>query len=117
MKQISEEEVLKEMIEYLGADSERRNVKYFTDEYNPSDNSEPTLDQLKTYCNRRGMVIMTFDLFNEMKSRWSEVVKHGHWISHGSYFTCSVCGEEQYGVDTGRYYCPNCGAKMDEEEE
>lgn len=43
-----------------------------------------------------------------------ELVKHGHWISHGSYFTCSVCGEEQYGIDTGRYYCPNCGAKMDE---
>lgn len=40
--------------------------------------------------------------------------KHGHWISHGSYFTCSVCGEEQYGVDTGRFYCQNCGAKMDE---
>lgn len=41
-------------------------------------------------------------------------IKHGHWISHGSYFTCSVCGEEQYGVDTGRFYCQNCGAKMDE---
>ena len=41
-------------------------------------------------------------------------VKRGYWISHGSYFTCSVCGEEQYGIDTGRYYCQNCGAKMDE---
>lgn len=45
----------------------------------------------------------------------SEPVKHGRWISHGSYFTCSVCGEEQYGVDTGRYYCQNCGAKMEKE--
>ena len=45
----------------------------------------------------------------------AEPVRHGRWISHGSYFTCSVCGEEQYGVDTGRYYCPNCGAKMDGE--
>ena len=41
-------------------------------------------------------------------------VRHGHWIWHGSYHTCSVCGEEQYGVDTGRFYCQNCGAKMDE---
>lgn len=44
------------------------------------------------------------------------LVRHGKWISHGSYFTCSVCGEEQYGIDTGRYYCQNCGAKMDQEE-
>lgn len=43
----------------------------------------------------------------------AEPVRHGRWISHGSYFTCSACGEEQYGIDTGRYYCPNCGAKMD----
>lgn len=42
----------------------------------------------------------------------AEPVRHGKWISHGSYFTCSVCGEEQYGIDTGRYYCQNCGAKM-----
>ena len=40
-------------------------------------------------------------------------VKRGKWISHGSYFVCSVCKEEQYGVDTGRYYCPNCGARME----
>ena len=40
-------------------------------------------------------------------------VKHGHWIWTGSCQICSICDEEQYGVDTGRYYCPNCGAKMD----
>lgn len=43
-------------------------------------------------------------------------VKHGHWIWTGSCQVCSICDEEQYGVDTGRYYCPNCGAKMDGEE-
>lgn len=42
----------------------------------------------------------------------AEPVRHGKWISHGSYSTCSVCGEEQFGIDTGRYYCQNCGAKM-----
>lgn len=45
-----------------------------------------------------------------------EPIRHGKWISHGSYFTCSVCGEEQFGIDTGRYYCQNCGAKMEGEE-
>lgn len=41
------------------------------------------------------------------------LVIHGKWINHGSYFTCSVCDEEQFGIDSGRYYCQNCGAKMD----
>ena len=40
-------------------------------------------------------------------------VKHGEWIYTGSCQVCSICDEEQYGVDTGRFYCPNCGAKMD----
>ena len=38
--------------------------------------------------------------------------KTGHWINCGSFVTCSECGEEQYGIDTGRFYCQNCGAKM-----
>lgn len=40
-------------------------------------------------------------------------VIHGEWIWTGSCQVCSLCNEEQYGLDTGRYYCPNCGAKMD----
>jgi len=42
-----------------------------------------------------------------------DLVRHGKWINHGSFVTCSVCNEEQYGIDTGRFYCQNCGAKMD----
>ena len=56
----------------------------------------------------------------------ADVVKarHGHWLldSSGAEF-CSECGE--YPFDDGEYhisgwsskYCPNCGAKMDEEEQ
>ena len=54
------------------------------------------------------------DVIDEQPTVDAETVRHGHWIWCGSYYTCSVCGEEQYGVDTGRYYCQNCGAKMDE---
>ena len=39
--------------------------------------------------------------------------RHGHWIDTGSGQECSVCGEIQYGYDSGRHYCPNCGAKME----
>ena len=41
-------------------------------------------------------------------------VKHGHWKDTGSGQECSVCGEIQYGYDSGRHYCQNCGAKVDE---
>lgn len=51
-------------------------------------------------------------------------VRHGHWLldSSGAEF-CSECGE--YPFDDGEYhisgwsskYCPNCGAKMDGEEQ
>lgn len=53
-----------------------------------------------------------------------EPVRHGRWLldSSGAEF-CSECGE--YPFDDGEYhisgwsskYCPNCGAKMDKEEE
>ena len=42
----------------------------------------------------------------------AEPVRRGRWIDHGGFVTCSVCNEEQYGIDTGRFYCPNCGARM-----
>lgn len=40
-------------------------------------------------------------------------VVHGEWRDTGSGQECCVCGEIQYGYDSGRYYCANCGAKMD----
>lgn len=47
----------------------------------------------------------------------AEPVKRRRWINHGSFVTCSVCNEEQYGIDTGRFYCQNCGARMEVENE
>lgn len=44
-------------------------------------------------------------------------VVHAYWRDTGSGQECSACKEIQYGYDSGRYYCPNCGAKMDEGEE
>ena len=65
-------------------------------------------------------------------------VRHGRWISHTMSeitgydpalsgddpvcsYSCSVCGEDCYVSDTGddilSDFCPNCGARMDEEKE
>lgn len=39
-------------------------------------------------------------------------VVHAYWRDTGSGQECSACKEIQYGYDTGRHYCANCGAKM-----
>lgn len=57
----------------------------------------------------------------------AQEVKHGRWIPVTSYgcYECSVCGamdtdcDDYYGVHRAldQNYCPDCGAKMDEEDE
>ncbi len=102
--------------------------------YAPTVDAEPTEEQVKEYCRKRCLVIVTSELFNEMKARWSaEPVKHGRWIGESQtklekllfsqrVFKCSVCGNylDFDGVNVGRgsaNFCPNCGAMMDEVEE
>ena len=50
----------------------------------------------------------------------AEPVRHGRWVRKGQEIYCSECGEESGYTWAGasRYsdYCPNCGAKMDLEE-
>lgn len=71
----------------------------------------------KPYAERKLSVPVDVILLNidDMPTEDVQEVQHGRWINHGSFEVCSVCGEEQYGHDSGRHYCPNCGAKMDEE--
>ena len=46
-------------------------------------------------------------------------VRHGRWVSINEYpyEKCSICGETHGTVRCLDKYCPNCGAKMDEEVE
>ena len=80
--------------------------------------AEPTEEQVKEYCRKRCLVIVTSELFNETKARWSaEPVRHGHWetyLTEGLRWKCSECGSR---FETPYHYCPNCGAKMDEVED
>lgn len=97
----------------------------------PTVEAEPTEEQVKEYCRKRCLVVVSSELFNEMKARWGrDNTKHGHWISacqtkfdklfFPQMFKCSVCGNylDFDGINAGRgdtNYCPHCGAKMDGE--
>lgn len=57
---------------------------------------------------------------SEIKKRANMVErKQGRWIDTGSGQECSICKEIQYGYDSARNYCANCGADMrgDEDEQ
>jgi len=68
---------------------------------------------------------ITFGEYEEMIKPWTdaEPVKHGHWIVlhgvlagddiYGDMGECSNCGLHLRNWEWN--YCPNCGAKMDEE--
>ena len=53
-----------------------------------------------------------------------DAVKHGHWILEREpdgkpyCYHCSVCDNDfrRIGIMSATDYCPNCGARMDEEE-
>ena len=45
-------------------------------------------------------------------------VRHGRWIaSHDEFCACSICKYPVYVAWNQTNYCPNCGAKMDLEDE
>lgn len=58
---------------------------------------------------------------NDTKADMVEV-KHGEWISlHNGRYKCSCCGMDWKLIGSpeanGMYYCLNCGAKMEMEDE
>lgn len=86
----------------------------------PTVEVEPTEEQVREYCLKRCLTVVTTELFNEMKARWSnEPVRHGHWEYHTRHqrdcvASCSVCRKRTtFFFKNGTKYCPFCGAKMD----
>lgn len=81
-------------------------------------------DTLKAVLNAMGIVdkYEIKDVIKSIPSAEVEEVRHGRWIERcedqdGIYEFCSECGIDtditHYGESYA--YCPNCGAKMDEE--
>lgn len=73
----------------------------------------------------------SLDAINNIYAADVAPVVHGHWFfTEYEFFTCSACGNSYYNgaqstaqansyLNRGHVYkyCPNCGARMDENEE
>lgn len=64
------------------------------------------------------------EIIEKMPTIDAEPVRHGKWLDDGQYdnffphheWRCSECGEHVLEIgDPWFKYCPNCGARMDEE--
>lgn len=68
-----------------------------------------------------GAVYDCLEILDEAPTVDAEPVVHGHWIDDGVWDVCSVCGRAFLKVHLNGNptfnYCPNCGAKMNEEDE
>lgn len=80
-------------------------------------------DSFDAQYNQRGLIIPTYTA-DHLLANGVTVQKHGRWIEQeapnmDTYYDCSACGESFYliegtPVDNIYNYCPNCGAKMEE---
>ncbi len=77
---------------------------------------EITEAQVKEYCEKRCLVVLSSDAFHRLKSAQPER-KRGQWLGKpiAGYCTvrCSVC-KNVFRENNGRWnFCPNCGAEME----
>jgi hypothetical protein len=63
--------------------------------------------------------VITKDEIDQMPTVDAEPVRHGKWIRDEFGARCGACGlyayRDKFGQPWESQYCPNCGARMDEE--
>lgn len=74
----------------------------------PSAQPEITETQVKEYCEKRCLVVLTFDAFYRLKSAQPER-KKGQWGYYDGMCSCSVCNSHMDDISP---FCPMCGADM-----
>ncbi len=65
-------------------------------------------------------LIQANDVAPVSHGKWTEVQKENIWGDIIPVFECSLCGKYTFGtkgITEKSNYCPNCGARMDEEEQ
>lgn len=66
-------------------------------------------------------LLLARDFVQEAPTIDAEPVRHGKWIWEEDGYKCSNCSHKAYGnilecMDGTYKYCPNCGARMNEED-
>lgn len=82
----------------------------------PSAQPEITEAQVKEYCEKRWLVVLTFDAFQRLKSAQPGRNK-GKWKvcgTFGDFLKCSCCGYKKPWNEDVFNFCPNCGAEMED---
>ena len=78
-------------------------------------------DNGKKFCITEANRCNFAEIARMVKSEDVAPVVHGAWllrhIGHGHYWECSICHATPIYVTNNTNYCPNCGAKMDAEQE
>lgn len=92
----------------------------------PSAQPEITEDDVKEFCRKRCLIVVTSDLYDEMIRRWASAERRGRWkpfdLTWGrSIYTCTACGDAfEVPTECGKpmyKFCPYCGASMMDEVE
>lgn len=63
--------------------------------------------------------LLSADVAPVRHGKWTEVQKENIWGDIIPVFECSLCGKYTFGtkgITEKSNYCPNCGARMNEEE-
>ena len=79
------------------------------------------LEPHEVYMNYGCQRIVYMDDIDEMPTIDAEPVRHGKWTWEECVYKCSECSHKAYGnilecMDGTYKYCPNCGARMEIEE-
>ena len=77
-------------------------------------NRKDTIKAIESETYRHDYLDHVIDIIEDIPSADVAPVRHGRWEKNDDY-TCSLCGYRMVIGDGAYHYCPNCGARMDEE--